>query len=418
MKIIVFSIGTRGDMEPFLALGNLLSNQGHDVICAFPEQFRPLAEKSHLKFASLGSKFLEMLDSEEGKIAMGGSNSGFRKLLAYVRLSRNQTEIQKELILKQRDRIEHENPDRILHNGKAIYPVIWGIQNHKKPILVSPVPYIHYVKDHAHIAFNCNLGPVINKLTYAITNFGLIKTVMISLKWLKITNDLSQKQVQNALLTGKAIYTISPSLFTRPPYWDAPIKVLGYQENLSNTNWQPPLELEMFLKKNKKVLFVTFGSMTNPNPEKHTQSIIEIAERNSIPTLINMAAGGLVKPEHYNKDLLYFTSDIPYNWIFPKVYGVIHHGGSGTTHMALKYGCATLIIPHIIDQFVWNKIVEKLGAGPLGIKISKLTTEKIEPRVISLFNNPSFKEKAKNISQKMVLENFTEELLETITVEQ
>lgn len=405
-------------MEPFLALGNLLSSQDHDVICAFPEQFRPLAEKSHLKFASLGSKFLEMLDSEEGKIAMGGSNSSFRKLLAYIRLSRNQTEIQKELILKQRELIEQEKPDRILHNGKAIYPVIWGIQNHKRPILVSPVPYIHYVKDHTHIAFNCNLGPVINKLTYSLANFGLIKTVMISLKWLKITKDLRQKQVQNALLTGNAIYTISPSLFKRPSYWDAHIKVLGYQENLSNTSWQPPPELESFLKKHKKILFVTFGSMTNPNPENHTNTITEIVERNSIPAIINTAAGGLVKPELYNKDLLYFTSDIPYDWIFPKVYGVIHHGGSGTTHMALKYGCATLIIPHIIDQFVWNKIVSKLGAGPLGVKISKLTAEKIEPKIISLFNNELFKEKAKNLSQKMMIENFTEELLETITVEQ
>ncbi len=49
MKIVLLSIGTRGDMEPFLALGNLLSNQGHDVICAFPEQFRLLAKKSHIK---------------------------------------------------------------------------------------------------------------------------------------------------------------------------------------------------------------------------------------------------------------------------------------------------------------------------------------------------------------------------------
>lgn len=417
MKIVLFSIGTRGDIEPFLALGSLLSSQGHDITCAFPEQFRPLAEKSHLKFASLGSKFLDMLDSEEGKIAMGGSNSGFRKLLAYIRLSRNQTEIQKELILRQREIIEQEKPDRILHNGKAIYPVIWGIQNHKRPILISPVPYIHYVKDHAHIAFNCNLGPVINNLTYAIANFGLIKTVMISLKWLKITKDLSQKQVQNALLTGKAIYTISPSLFKRPSYWDAHIKVLGYQENLSKKNWQPPLELEDFLRNNEKVLFITFGSMTNPNPEKHTQSIIEIVERNSIPAIINTAAGGLIKPTGYNRNLLYFSSDIPYDWIFPKVYAVIHHGGSGTTHMALKYGCATLIIPHIIDQFVWNKIVSKLEAGPLGIKMSKLTTNKIEPKVIALFTNPLFKKKAEKISTKMATENFTEELLETITLE-
>lgn len=415
MKIILLSIGTRGDMEPFLAIGNLLVSHGHDVTCAFPEQFRPLAEKSHIKFASLGSSFLEMLDSENGRIAMGGSGSGFRKLLAYIRLSRNQTELQKELILKQREIIEQENPDRVLHNGLAIYPVIWGIKNHKQPILISSVPYIHYVKDHAHIAFNCNLGPILNKWTYSIANYGLIKTVMISLKWLKMSKELNQRQVQNALFKGKAIYAMSSALFKRPSYWDPQIKILGYQENISKKRWNPPRELEDFLKKHDKILFITFGSMTNPNPEKHSRTIIDIVEKHSIPAIINTSAGGLIRPEIYNRDLLYFTSDIPYDMIFPKVYGVIHHGGSGTTHMALKYGCATLIIPHILDQFVWNKIVSNLGAGPLGIKISKLTADRIEPKIIALFNNPSFKEKAENISKKMAIENFSEDILETIT---
>ncbi len=64
MKIILISIGTRGDMEPFLSIGEILKEKGHQVICAFPEQFRDLAEKSNLEFDSPGSKFIEMLDSD------------------------------------------------------------------------------------------------------------------------------------------------------------------------------------------------------------------------------------------------------------------------------------------------------------------------------------------------------------------
>ena len=47
MKIILISIGIRGDMEPFLAIGEILKEKGHQVICAFPEQFRNLAEDSY-----------------------------------------------------------------------------------------------------------------------------------------------------------------------------------------------------------------------------------------------------------------------------------------------------------------------------------------------------------------------------------
>ncbi len=112
MKIILLSVGTRGDMEPFLAIGNLLQEKGDQVICAFPEQYRNLAEDSTMDFFSLGTKFIELLESDDGKAALGGSGSGLRKMMAYVRLASHQNEVNKELVAKQVDLIESENPDR------------------------------------------------------------------------------------------------------------------------------------------------------------------------------------------------------------------------------------------------------------------------------------------------------------------
>lgn len=401
-------------MEPFLSIGEILEEKGHQVICAFPEQFRDLAEDSNLAFFSLGSKFMEMLDSDVGKIALGGSGSGLRKFLAFVRLAINQTEINKELINKQYDLIESENPDRIVYNGKAIYPIIWGLKNGGKNILISPVPYIHYVRDHTHVAFNSNYGSFLNKLTYSLANFGLITTAMISKRWLKIEEKISRKQLRNVLLSNKAVYTVSPSVFSRPDYWTDKIKVLGYQERNKIVNWQPDKELSVFLEKHNQILFITFGSMINPEPEAKTKTIIEILERNKIPAIINIASGGLVKPDNYDPELVHFVSQIPYDWIFPKVYGVIHHGGSGTTHLALKFGCATMIIPHIIDQFVWNKIIYNLGAGPKGVKIGKITMNNLEPKILDLLNNRSFKKKAEQLAGQMKKENFREEICQSI----
>jgi hypothetical protein len=64
----------------------------------------------------------------------------------------------------------------------------------------------------------------------------------------------------------------------------------------------------------------------------------------------------------------------------------IHHGGAGTTHLAIKYGCATMIIPHMIDQFVWDKIIFNMGVGPKGVKISRITNKNLELKVLELFN--------------------------------
>lgn len=414
MKIILISIGTLGDMEPFLAIGEILNKRGHQIICAFPEQFRNLTIDSNLEFASLGTEFIDMLDSADGKAAMGGSSSGLKKIISNIKLAGKSTEINKELIKKQHKIIESLKPDRILYNGKAIYPLIWGIKNKGKNILVCPMPYMHYVKGHTHVAFNSNFGIFFNKLTFSLVNVGMVMTTKISLKWLKLSGEYSRKQIKSEYLSNKAIYTVSPTLFSRPEYWRENLKVVGYHERNKTSNWKPAKELIDFLGKHNKILFITFGSMLNPAPEEKTNTIIKILEQNKIPAIINTAAGGLVEPEKYDTDLIYFISQIPYDWIFPKMYGVIHHGGSGTTHLALKYGCATMIIPHIIDQFVWDTITSNLGVGPKGIKIDKIKTKNLEPKIFDLLNNNDYKNKSAQISNQMIKEDFEEELYNSV----
>ena len=210
------------------------------------------------------------------------------------------------------------------------------------------------------------------------------------------------------------IYTISPSIFPRPDYWNKNIKVLGYHERDKTVNWKAGRSLEQFVANHDKILFITFGSMTNPRPDEKTKIILDILEQHQIPTIINTASGGLLEPAKYDTKLFHFVKQIPYGWIFPKMYAVIHHGGSGTTHMSIKYGCATMIIPHIIDQFAWNDIVSNLGLGPRGIVVSKITKQNLEPKILDLFQNQAYKTKAAQVSREMKGEDFRERLYETI----
>ena len=414
MKIILISVGTRGDMEPFLSIGEILKEKGHQVICAFPEQFKPLAEESQLDFASLGPKFIELLESKDGKAAMGGSGSGLRKFIAYIRLASHQTEANKELVHKQYKLIEKENPDRIIYNGKALVPMIWELKNRGKTVFLSPLPYMHYVKGHTHVAFNSNFGTFLNKLTFSLAHFGMVTTVRLTRKWLRIDAKIKRKEILGILKFNKTIYTISPSLFSRPANWNPNLQVYGYHQRKVRSDWQPDKDLTDFVAAHEKILFITFGSMLNPAPETKTRSILDILVRNKIPAIINTASGGLTKPDNFDTGLIHFVSRIPYTWIFPRVYGVIHHGGSGTTHLALKYGCATMIIPHIIDQFVWNKIVSDIGAGPKGIDIGKINTKNLEPRVLDLMNNENYKKIAGQIRDQMEKEDLKEKLYNLI----
>ena len=93
---------------------------------------------------------------------------------------------------------------------------------------------------------------------------------------------------------------------------------------------------------------------------------------------------------------------------------VIHHGGSGTTHKALKYACPSLIIPHILDQFFWNNIISKLHLGPKGRSIKKLNENDFESKFLDLINNKSYKRNARSISEKMKAESDKDKLYEMI----
>ena len=409
MRILITSIGTRGDMEPFLAIAEILKGYGHEVTCLFPDQFKPLVDDTGVNFEGLGPEFYEMLESDIGKFAMGGGGNKFKKLIAYIKLGFKQKEINKKLVHRQYEVVQKLKPDRIVHNGKAMYPVLWEIDHPNQTTYVSPVPYLHYVKGHSHVAFHNNYGDFINKLTYKLADFGVLKATMASAKQLGHTK-YTKEQITEANNTHKIAYTISPHLFERPSNWAENMQVLGYHERNKTVNWKPSNELLSFMDKHDKLVLFTFGSMSNPNPVKKTKIVLEAFQGLDVGVIINSPADGLKEPENYDRNKFFFTKRIPYDWAFPKMHAVVHHGGSGSTHMSLKYGCPTLIIPHIIDQFNWNLLVSQNHYGPKGISIGKLNVKELNHLLNDLINNPTYKKKVEKLSQQMQGEDYVADL--------
>lgn len=74
---------------------------------------------------------------------------------------------------------------------------------------------------------------------------------------------------------------------------------------------------------------------------------------------------------------MYFIESIPHTWLFPKMAGVIHHGGAGTTAAAFRAGVPSVVVPHGNDQFAWGKRTEELGVGSSPIPRKKLTVDNL-----------------------------------------
>jgi sterol 3beta-glucosyltransferase len=419
MKALLISMGTRGDVEPFLAVGEILRERGWEVVCLFPEQFRGMSEAMGVRFHGFSADFLKLIEGRDAKEILGGDGGAVSRLKNWISLARKGMKLARESVEVQHRVQLDESPDLIIYHPKCNTAIVWGMANPGKAIMLAPIPGLaHAVDDFAPMWKD--FGVSINRASYRLINwFKAFAVKKFTKKFANELNvkDLSVAAINRAMLeTEKTIYTVSPSLFKRPEYWPDTAQVVGYFERNRATHWTPDESLLKFLKTHKKIVFISFGSMTNTKPREKTEAIVEVLRRHDIPAIINTSWGGLCEiddaPEH-----VLFVSDVPYDWLYPHIYAVVHHGGSGSTHMALRYGCPSLVIPHALDQPFWARIVHEKGLGPEGIPIKRFAESEFEQRLIDLCDNRIYKENAEKLSQQMGTEADKDRLFQMITGE-
>ena len=409
MKLLLLSLGSRGDMDPFLAVGAHFAAAGWEVVCAFPEQFSALAAEAGFRCIPLDRRFYALIESSDVQNFMGQRGNIFSRIGQLRRLYRDSQDIQRQLVREQRALVEAERPDRILFHPKCVYPVVWDQLHPGRAALLLPVPGLQHPLD-AHppiVPSTRDYGRRINRFLYRLTDIA--KARMIKSTVAPVLDDLPGARLDRWTITKQlnnlpALYTVSPALFTPPAHWPANAEVVGYYARQTADDYVPPADLEAFLTSYHKCLFVTFGSMVNADPAGATRAVLAVLEKHRIPAILNTFSGGLKRPAADVPDHIYFTERIPYSWIFPRMYAVIHHGGSGTTHMAARSGCAQLLVPHIFDQFYWAWKIQQHGLGPAGLPIKNWTAARLEPKLLDLWNNSTYKSKAIEIAAAMQTE--------------
>lgn len=373
------SLGSRGDMEPFLAKGEELIKEGHEVAFCFPEQFKPLAQEVSPLFYPQDKCFIELIDSPLVRKIIGQVGSGWSRIQTMLKLMKQTKSIQQQMIRDQYHAVTDFNPDKIISHIKCIYPVISAIREHRNIEILSPMPcLIHPVEDEPHIGFGSPGPKWWNLLTYRLAERALIHQSILSYgkSFLKergiILTSKELKSYFNEIVPVE--YAISPDLLTRPGYWPKQAKISHFRERNKTKHQKPSEALESFLKKYPNPIFITFGSMVNYQPKVVGRDIVDVLTRFNEAAIINTSWGGIELPDNL-PDKIHQVNEVPYDYIIPKVSAVIHHGGSGTTHSVFRCGKPQAIIPHIGDQFFWARQIEKKQAGIAGFPIKKWTKQ-------------------------------------------
>ncbi|EOY16746.1 UDP-Glycosyltransferase superfamily protein isoform 1 [Theobroma cacao] len=378
LKIAILVVGTRGDVQTFLAMAKRLQEFGHHVRLATHANFSSFVKSAGIDFYPLGGDprvLAGYMARNKGFIPSGPGE---------ISIQRKQLKAIIESLLP-----ACTEPD-----------IETGLPFRAQAIIANPPAYGHAHVAEAlgvplHIFFTmpwtptCEFPHPLARVPQS-AGYWLSYIVVDLLIWWGIRgyiNDFRKKKLKLApiayfstyhgsishLPTG---YMWSSHLVPKPKDWGPLVDVVGYCFLNLGSKYQPQEEFVQWIQKGSQPIYIGFGSMPLQDSRKTTDIILEALKDTGQRGIIDRGWGDL---GHFTEvpENVFLLEDCPHDWLFPQCSAVVHHGGAGTTATGLKAGCPTTIVPFFGDQFFWGDRVHQRGLGPAPIPISQLSVENL-----------------------------------------
>jgi vancomycin aglycone glucosyltransferase len=368
MKVAVVTCGTRGDVQPMAALTLGLNAAGHEALLFAPPENEDWAR-------SLGCPFRSMGGAVRGNPTLEAGGLG-----ALARFVRQEVASQSRQLSA-----EARGFDVMLATGLA-----FGARGAADSLgiayrYVSFVPATTLGTTKDGLGFRL-MGWIVAKLVNAGT-LGAVNGSRAELGLPPIDNVLGHSVGQRAITATDAALTTVPA--------GATLRTVqtGYMHLCQPGPLAP--EVEAFLDANPPPVYVGFGSMPVPRPERFG-GLLEEAARATGRRLV-VSGGWSALAAGQRGDCL-LVDDVPHALLFPRVAAVVHHGGSGTVATAARAGVPQVVFPYMSDQFAWRSQILKLGLGPNGGLLRMLSARSLSKAVLECLGNERYGRKAEEIA--------------------
>jgi sterol 3beta-glucosyltransferase len=403
-SITILALGSRGDVQPFVPLGRALRSAGYRVRVATFGAFSPLIQSAGLEFVPLPGDAEVLLRSAAQGDAVFGRNpiEGIRALArSYGTLARDLPDAIARIA--DTDLVLNQIPAFLFGGDLAEHlGVPWAV------VAVVPIvrtrfrPLVGFSRAPAWL-------PGYNQLTYRFgeqVGWQLFRSAVNRLRrhW-GLAPLPPWGHFERIYQRGVPfILGFSEHVVPRPPDWGSHVHLTGwwYPEE---PNWQPPEPLRRFLEAGAPPVFIGFGSMPVADPARVTSLVVEAVQRSGLRAVLHAGwagLGGALPPE------MFALQYAPYGWLFPRMAGVVHHGGSGTTGFALRSGVPSLVVPFAFDQFYWGERTAVLGAGPSPLPYRELEASRLAAALRRLVDEPRLRDGAAAIGRRLQAENGVE----------
>lgn len=402
VNISIVASGSRGDVQPYVALGKGLKDAGHHVRVLASESFSGLVKGAGLEFCSTGESIEDIIQTDEWRKVTESGN--FLKILAKM-----QSEMKERSGEVARNLVEMLKGSEMILAGAGILGTFAFAEKNKIPIVQAYVfPYTPTAEFPSPLVPNLPIGGVVNKLSFHVTRQMLWQS-----------SKMSDSKVRKMIGAGggsfwgpykalarsdmPVLYGYSPSVLPRPKDWPQSHHVTGFWFLDAADDWTAPSDLVDFLKAGDPPVYIGFGSMGSRNPEAVAKIALEALERSGQRGILASGWGGLKATDV--PETVHLISSIPHSWLFPKMAAVVHHGGVGTTAAGLRAGVPSIIVPFMGDQPFWGQRVAALGVGPQSIARKKVTGQQLGDAITEATANQVMRRKASELGQRIQAED-------------
>ena len=411
MRTNLLSIGTRGDVQPAIALSRGLKNAGFEVRVGALEEFRSLVEAYGLDFIPFHGDMPQLINQTAGKKAFRGTNlfellKLFRSVFTRMFTEFWQVSQDCDLLISNAATTLAVEPVaeklNIPHIETSLFP---GMPTRAFPSFFGPLPPSLGAPSSG---LNGQIRGTLNWFSYKPVNLALalgvrpiIERCRREILGLPQRNPQRSSRPVTPILSG-----FSQHVLPRPVEWGEHVHVTGYWF-LDTPGFEPPAELLAFLEAGTPPVYIGFGSMPSQDPGQVTEMVLQALELSGQRGILFTGRGPLGQgmAGQLPTPRAHFIESIPHDWLLPRMAAVVHHGGAGTTAAGMRAGVPSILIPTGADQRLWAYRVKTLGVGPAPIPRSRLSVERLAQAIGQATSNPAIRQRALALGEKVRAED-------------
>ena len=413
LRVVCLTIGSRGDVQPYIALCKGLKNDGHRPLIATHSEFESWIRGHGIDFAAVAGNPAEIMQLcvENDMFTM----NFFREVGSKMRpwfdalLDTAWKACQGADLL-----IESPSAMAGVHIAQALqipyfraFSMLWT-RTRAYP--------------HAFVVPKQKLGGNYNYLSYVVVDTFMWQASASQVnRWRVKTLDLPPTSLGRLRLNSVPfLYNFSPSVVARPLDFSPWIHVTGNWFLDESDGYEPPEELADFIGRargdGKKLVYVGFGSMVVENRAAITKTIVDSVLKADVRCIFSKGWSDRLQGPYDSAEIrippeLIVIKSAPHDWLFNEIDAAVHHGGAGTTAASLRTGIPTVVKPFFGDQHFYGARVDDLGVGRC---LDKFNTSVFSRALWEVTHNERIIQKARELGEKIRSEDGVSSAIQAI----